>query len=242
MSLGTTKYHLDAAEAPAFIAARGARPVPPASTARRPHGATPPPHRSRRRSRTAARLRPRPRERRALRVCCKRPADHGVDRRARAPVSQDADRQARARNRRPRDARARRRRPTRSCTRPSWARNRSSRASRSATPTSRTSCSTTSPAASSDHATVHGLRIEHDPAPPPSAPSGRRYPIALHYRLADTSEQWTHWRPARQLVRWEPVSLGAFAGEKRLAQVWWALRQARPLPTGPRAPTASPTP
>jgi hypothetical protein len=83
-----------------------------------------------------------------------------------------------------------------------------------------------------DNATTRGLRIEHDPAPPPPAPSGHRYPLALRYRLTDAAEPWTYWTPVRELVGWEPVSLGAFAGEKRLAQVWWALREARPQPTG----------
>ncbi|MBE2318404.1 hypothetical protein DVA67_020650 [Solirubrobacter sp. CPCC 204708] len=88
-------------------------------------------------------------------------------------------------------------------------------------------------ARSFDNATAHGLRIEHDPAPPPPTPSGHRYPIALRYRLAPATEPWTYWTPVRELAGWEPVSLGAFAGEKRLVQVWWALRrQARLIQIG----------
>jgi hypothetical protein len=87
-------------------------------------------------------------------------------------------------------------------------------------------------AGSFNNATAHGLRIEHDPAPPPPAPSGRRYPIALRYRLAPATEPWTYWTATRLLVGWGPVSLGAFAGEKRLVQVWWALRPARLIQIG----------
>jgi hypothetical protein len=236
MSLGTTKYHLDAAEAPAFITAHGARPCPVCLTGGA-HGAVA-------RPRAAATLPPAARA--AVAPAAARDDEHCEFTISARQITAWTDEHVPLSAKTPT---AKRVRSTVGLATPGFVAgdheilHATFVGPKPIQPGWRVSDADIEnlllynfAGGIFDRATVHGLRIEHDPAPPAPAPSGVRYRIALNYRLADADEPWAHWKPVRQLVDWEPVSLGAFAGEKRLAQVWWALRQARPIPAGvPRA-------
>ena len=49
------------------------------------------------------------------------------------------------------------------------------------------------------------------------------YPFCYRYALAPRSGTFTHWQQGRTLASFDWTDLGAFAGEKKLAQVWLAL-------------------
>lgn len=68
----------------------------------------------------------------------------------------------------------------------------------------------------------NGIRFEHGAGAPP-APDGAEYRFCYRYALAPRSGPFTHWRQGRKLASFDWTDLGAFAGEKQLAQVWLAL-------------------
>lgn len=68
----------------------------------------------------------------------------------------------------------------------------------------------------------NGIRFEHGAAAPPT-PDGVEYPFSYRYALAPRSGDFAHWQQGRTLASFGWTDLGAFAGEKRLAQVWLAL-------------------
>jgi hypothetical protein len=68
----------------------------------------------------------------------------------------------------------------------------------------------------------NGIRFEHGAAVPP-APDGARYPFCYRYALAPRSSAFADWQHGRTLALFDWTDLGAFAGEKNLAQVWLAL-------------------
>jgi hypothetical protein len=45
------------------------------------------------------------------------------------------------------------------------------------------------------------------------------------YELLRRDTAWRHWRDERELASWDWVDLGAFAGPKKLEQVWLGLRR-----------------
>ncbi|WP_205876832.1 hypothetical protein [Mycobacterium camsae] len=68
----------------------------------------------------------------------------------------------------------------------------------------------------------NGIRFEHGAAVP-SAPDGAKYPFCYRYALSRRSDAFAYWRHGRTLASFDWTDLGAFAGEKKLAQVWLAL-------------------
>lgn len=73
---------------------------------------------------------------------------------------------------------------------------------------------------------VNGIRFEHG-AGVPTAPGGAEYAFGYRYALARRSEAFAHWQQGRELASFDGIDLGAFAGEKKLAQVWLALSAGR---------------
>lgn len=80
-----------------------------------------------------------------------------------------------------------------------------------------------------------GLRFELASASPP-LPNDIYYAYGYRYELVRRDAGFQHWRDGRELASWGWVDLGAFAGEKKLEQIWLALAR-RPLP-GPIEPKA----
>ncbi|RAV05972.1 hypothetical protein DQP55_24720 [Mycolicibacterium sp. GF69] len=68
----------------------------------------------------------------------------------------------------------------------------------------------------------NGIRFEHGDAVP-QAPDGAEYPFCYRYALAPRSGEFAHWRQGRTLTSFDWIDLGAFVGEKKLAQTWRAL-------------------
>ena len=68
----------------------------------------------------------------------------------------------------------------------------------------------------------NGIRFELGAAVPP-APDGAEYPFCYRYALAPRSGAFAEWQQGRTLASFDWTDLGAFAGEKQLAQVWLAL-------------------
>lgn len=68
----------------------------------------------------------------------------------------------------------------------------------------------------------NGIRFEHGGTAPPASDNGE-YRYCYSYALAPRSGSFAHWRPGRTLATFDWTDLGAFAGEKKLAQVWLAL-------------------
>jgi hypothetical protein len=66
-----------------------------------------------------------------------------------------------------------------------------------------------------------GLRFELDPGP-----IGVEGGYGYRYELAARESGFQHWRDVRELASWDWVDLGAFAGDKKLEQVWLALSRA----------------
>lgn len=82
----------------------------------------------------------------------------------------------------------------------------------------------------------NGIRFEHGSAVPP-APDGADYPFCYRYSLASRSSSFAHWQRGRTLASFDWADLGAFSGEKKLAQVWLALSRAEAeVATVPRLP------
>jgi hypothetical protein len=72
----------------------------------------------------------------------------------------------------------------------------------------------------------NGIRFELGAAVPP-APDGAEYPFCYRYALAPRWGDFADWRQGRTLASFDWTDLGAFAGEKKLAQVWLALARER---------------
>jgi hypothetical protein len=68
-------------------------------------------------------------------------------------------------------------------------------------------------------ATRHGVRFELGRRVPTS-PTGDQYPYGYRYELISRSAGFRNWHEGRELVSWDWIDLGAFAGEKKLEQVW----------------------
>lgn len=68
----------------------------------------------------------------------------------------------------------------------------------------------------------NGIRFELGAAVPP-APDGAEYPFCYRYALAPRSGAFADWQQGRTLASFDWTDLGAFAGEKQVAQVWLAL-------------------
>lgn len=68
----------------------------------------------------------------------------------------------------------------------------------------------------------NGIRFEHGDIPPLGSDNAT-YRFGYSYALAPRSASFAHWRLARPLAAFDWTDLGAFAGEKKLAQVWLAL-------------------
>jgi hypothetical protein len=86
----------------------------------------------------------------------------------------------------------------------------------------------------------NGIRFEHGAGVPP-APDGAEYQFCYRYALAPRSGAFNHWRQGRTLASFDWTDLGAFAGEKQLAQVWLALARGQVevfAPTAPETPFA----
>lgn len=81
----------------------------------------------------------------------------------------------------------------------------------------------------------NGIRFEHGGTPPP-APASGEYRFCYSYALAPRSASFTHWRAGRLLASFDWTDLGAFAGEKKLAQVWLALCRGAAQVYEPAAP------
>jgi uncharacterized protein YggE len=72
----------------------------------------------------------------------------------------------------------------------------------------------------------NGIRFEHGIGVP-TAPDGAEYRFCYRYALAPRSGTFTQWRQGRTLASFDWTDLGAFGGEKKLAQVWLALKRAQ---------------
>ena len=68
----------------------------------------------------------------------------------------------------------------------------------------------------------NGIRFELGAAVP-SAPDGAEYPFCYRYALVPRSGAFADWQQGRTLASFDWTDLGAFAGEKKAAQVWLAL-------------------
>jgi hypothetical protein len=65
----------------------------------------------------------------------------------------------------------------------------------------------------------NGIRFEHG-APQPGDPE---YRFGYRYALTERGDSFTHWQKVDTLATFGWTGLGAFTGEKKLAQVWWAV-------------------
>jgi hypothetical protein len=81
----------------------------------------------------------------------------------------------------------------------------------------------------------HGIRFEHGAGVPPALDDAE-YSFCYRYALAPRSGGFTHWRQGRTLASFDWIDLGAFAGEKKLSQVWLALSRGQVDAYEPAAP------
>jgi hypothetical protein len=72
----------------------------------------------------------------------------------------------------------------------------------------------------------NGIRFEYGAAAP-AAPDGAEYQFGYRYALDPESGAFAGWQQGRTLASFGWTDLGAFAGDKKLAQVWLALTRAR---------------
>jgi hypothetical protein len=85
----------------------------------------------------------------------------------------------------------------------------------------------------------NGIRFEHGAAVPP-APDGPEYPFCYRYALAPRSRAFAHWQQGRTLASFDWTDLGAFTGDKKLAQVWLALARGEVKVAEPAAAPETP--
>jgi hypothetical protein len=81
----------------------------------------------------------------------------------------------------------------------------------------------------------NGIRFELGAAVP-SAPDGGEYRYCYRYALAPRSGAFADWHQGRTLASFDWTDLGAFAGEKKLEKVWWALTPDQVQVFDPAAP------
>lgn len=72
----------------------------------------------------------------------------------------------------------------------------------------------------------NGIRFEHG-STVPQAPGGSVYRFSYRYELASSEGSFAHWQKGQPLAAFGWTGLGAFAGEKKLAQVWLALSRGK---------------
>lgn len=82
---------------------------------------------------------------------------------------------------------------------------------------------------------VNRCRFEHGSGTLP-APGDAAYQLGYRYALAPRSGGFAHWRQGRTLASFDWTDLGAFAGEKKLSQVWLALSRGQIDVFDPAAP------
>lgn len=78
-----------------------------------------------------------------------------------------------------------------------------------------------------------GVRFEWNPGPAPSLLGS----FGAHYAYSFTASgaPFRHWTPSRTLASWPAVDLGPLRGEKKLEQVWFALRTSPSVTVEPPA-------
>lgn len=81
----------------------------------------------------------------------------------------------------------------------------------------------------------NGVRFEYGNTVPP-APNHAHYRFSYRYALAPRSGAFDHWQQGRRLASFDWADLGAFAGDKKLAQVWLAISQGAAEVDEPVAP------
>lgn len=73
-----------------------------------------------------------------------------------------------------------------------------------------------------------GIRFEQAAQAPP-ARDDTQYPFYYRYELAPVAAGLHHWLVVRDLASFDWTDLGAFAGERKVAQVWLALKRGQPI-------------
>jgi hypothetical protein len=73
-----------------------------------------------------------------------------------------------------------------------------------------------------------GIRFEQAAQAPP-ARDGARYPFHYRYELAPIAAGFNDWLVVRDLASFDWTDLGAFAGERKVAQVWLALKRGQAI-------------
>ncbi len=69
-----------------------------------------------------------------------------------------------------------------------------------------------------------GLRFEHAQRGG-SSPTGKEYKYGYRYALVSREAGFERWLPGRRYAEWDWLDLGRFEADKRLEQVWLALRR-----------------
>jgi hypothetical protein len=87
----------------------------------------------------------------------------------------------------------------------------------------------------------NGIRFEHG-ATVPTAPDDAQYRFCYRYALAPRSDGFAAWQQGRTLASFGWTDLGAFVGEKKLAQVWLALARECAQAKAAEPPRAPETP
>lgn len=86
---------------------------------------------------------------------------------------------------------------------------------------------------------ANGIRFEQGTTVP-AAPDGADYPFHYSYELAPVSDGFREWQVVRELASFDWADLGAFAGERKVAQVWLAVKSNRPTAADARLPKDTP--
>ena len=73
----------------------------------------------------------------------------------------------------------------------------------------------------------NGIRFEAGAVVPP-ARDGIDYPFYYRYELQPAAGCFRQWRGVRELASFDWTDLGSFTGERKVAQVWLALKRSRP--------------
>jgi hypothetical protein len=84
------------------------------------------------------------------------------------------------------------------------------------------------------YASQYGLRFEHSPGP---RQGGARF--SYRYELEDRRAEFSYWRPSRRLASWDWTDVGPLASERKVEQIWRALRSSHAdVNAAARAPDA----
>lgn len=73
----------------------------------------------------------------------------------------------------------------------------------------------------------NGIRFEAGSVVPP-AKDGIDYPFYYRYELQPAAGGFRQWREVRELASFDWTDLGGLIGERKVAQVWLALKRSRP--------------